>query len=96
MNMKKLANIFLISVLVYSCNPGNFIRSSSGWTVSILPSSVRLDPVSGRIIDNHFCIHDKTIPSDEEFLRKVRFLSAGVAGNMKLIPGSAGEQEPDG
>jgi hypothetical protein len=80
--MKKLANIFLISVLVYSCHSVNSIKSSSGWSVSILPSSVRLDPVSGRIIDNHFCIHDKTIPSDEEFLRKNQvFDGAGVSLN---------------
>ncbi len=78
--MKKLANIFLISVLVYTCNPVSSIKSSSGWSVSVLPSSVRLDPVSGRIIDNHFCIHDKTIPADEEFLLKNQvFDGAGVS-----------------
>ena len=47
---------FLILVICWStaCNSNQVRIDKKEWTVSILPSSVRLDPSSNQIIDNRF------------------------------------------
>ena len=49
--MKNLLGIFLAALLTAGCTVSD---TATGWEISILPSSVRLDPVTNEIIDQRF------------------------------------------
>jgi hypothetical protein len=49
--MKTFVKIMSIGVLVASCSLSD---TEPGWVISVLPSSVRLDPVTNEIIDHRF------------------------------------------
>jgi hypothetical protein len=68
--MKKLPLVLLISVIVCSCNSGDRTNSTSGWSISVLPPSVRLDPTSNTIIDNRFVTLKDNPVSKEDMLKK--------------------------
>jgi len=67
--MKKLSFLLLIIVLS-NCNSGNKIKTNSGWSISVLPSSVRLDPTSNTIIDNRFAVLKNAPGKQEDMLKE--------------------------
>jgi hypothetical protein len=68
--MKNLFLVLFISTIVCSCNSANKTKDTSGWSVSVLPSSVRLDPISNTIIDNRFVILKNDLVQQEDMLKK--------------------------
>ncbi|MFO7668041.1 MAG: hypothetical protein R6W31_00130, partial [Bacteroidales bacterium] len=54
--MKK--SILIVSVLcsLWGCNPVEPVTKPADWTVSVIPSSVRIDPVTNEIIDHRFML----------------------------------------
>ena len=68
--MKKLTIILLGSFFAFSCNSGDRAENKSGWGISVLPSSVRMDPTSNRIIDNSFVILKDDNVQPEDLLKK--------------------------
>ena len=68
--MKKLSLALFIIIIAGSCNPADKIKNYSGWSISVLPSSVRLDPTSNTIIDNRFVILRDDPVQQEDMLEK--------------------------
>ena len=63
--MKQIQLAFLVTILAFSCNSDNSGAKDQYWEISILPSSVRLDPVNNEIIDDRFVLmKGKTQHSD--------------------------------
>jgi hypothetical protein len=60
----------LLAISFYSCNSGKTSAVKTDWSVSVLPSSVRLDPVTNQIIDNQFILSDKNDAKQEDLLKK--------------------------
>ena len=60
----------LLAITFYSCNSGKTSAVKTDWSVSVLPSSVRLDPVTNQIIDNQFILSDKNDAKQEDLLKK--------------------------
>ena len=52
--MTKLYFVLALGIFAYGCNPTNTVRTTSDWSISVLPSSVRLDPTTNKIIDHRF------------------------------------------
>ncbi len=52
--MRTSVMFFLIIYIFGSCTPSKHDSGGPEWAVSVIPSSVRLDPVSNEIIDNRF------------------------------------------
>ena len=68
--MTKINLALLTGILVFGCKSPETIDQSSPWTVSALPSSVRLDPVTNQIIDQRFCLNPKQQDPSEAILKK--------------------------
>ena len=49
--MKKNLNILLLAILVGSCGTSSQKNNKPDWRISVLPSSIRLDPSTNEIID---------------------------------------------
>jgi hypothetical protein len=64
--MSKIYFTIMLTVFLYSCKSANNINLQSGWTISVLPSSVRIDPKTNQIIDKRFCLSEskKELPGD--------------------------------
>jgi hypothetical protein len=60
----------LLAISFYSCNSGKTSAVKTDWSVSVLPTSVRLDPVTNQIIDNQFILSDKNDAKQEDLLKK--------------------------
>jgi len=56
--MEKLLPILLLIISLSGCNTGKPEIKEGGWSIAVLPSSVRLDPVTNRIIDNRFVLNE--------------------------------------
>lgn len=69
-SMIKINLLPVLCLVVASCNQMSRTAVSTGWDLSVLPSSVRLDPVSNKIIDQRFCLLDKSQVSREDWLKK--------------------------
>jgi hypothetical protein len=46
----------LLTIILFSCKSVNTSNQPAAWTISVLPSSVRLDPATNQIIDTRFCL----------------------------------------
>jgi hypothetical protein len=68
--MKRLSLVLIISVIVCSCNSGDRTKNTSGWSISVLPPSVRLDPISNTIIDSRFVVLKDYPGQQEDMLKK--------------------------
>jgi hypothetical protein len=69
--MKSIYLILLFPCIVFlSCNNVDTERASDGWNVSVLPPSVRIDPVTNKIIDQHFCILENNGKPHEDLLKR--------------------------
>ena len=66
--MKKSFLICLFPALMFGCNPADSNETKTGWDISILPSSVRLDPTTNKIIDSRFILNRETGLAREEML----------------------------
>ncbi len=55
-DMRNLIIVSLIIYALYSCSAPEQIKNGSGWTVAVIPSSVRIDPTNNEIIDNRFVL----------------------------------------
>jgi hypothetical protein len=54
--MTKIYFAVLLILILFSCKSVNNSNQPAGWTISVLPSSVRLDPTTNQIIDSRFCL----------------------------------------
>ncbi len=52
--MKKILAYIIISISLFSCNSIATKSDKTGWDISAIPASVRLDPVSNEVIDTKF------------------------------------------
>ena len=68
--MKKIYFGLLLTLTLSGCNSGTTTTLKPDFSVSVLPSSVRLDPTTNQIIDNHFLLPDKSDPKQEDLLKK--------------------------
>jgi hypothetical protein len=69
--MKKSAIISLGLLLIFSCDtPQTKIKANSEWDISILPSSIRLDPSTNEIIEHRFDAVDSYNPKEGNLLKK--------------------------
>ena len=68
--MKNLTLILLGSVLAFSCNSVDKAINSSDWGISVLPSSVRMDPTSNTIIENRFVLLKNSPDQKEDMLKR--------------------------
>jgi len=62
--------VLLIICSFCSCSSPRNDFSGSGWTVSVIPSSVRLDPTSNEIIDNRFVLLKGNKDVNSDILKK--------------------------
>ena len=49
--MKNLLKVILISLLIGGCSSSSQKNNKPDWRISVLPSSIRLDPTTNAIID---------------------------------------------
>src|ERR1035437_3889649 len=54
--MRKILFILIICFIVCSCKSGDTVTLTNSWSLSVLPSSVRLDPVTNEIIEQRFIL----------------------------------------
>jgi hypothetical protein len=57
-------------ISLYSCNTASNSTENSGWTTSVIPSSIRLDPVTNDIIDQRFHLPVKQGEKQYDLLKK--------------------------
>ena len=65
--MKTLLRILSLTILTAGCG---ISESETGWEISVLPSSVRLDPVTNEIIDHRFDAVIQENTREEDLLEK--------------------------
>ena len=69
--MKNRTFLIFCLLLVFSCNPPDSEISGDGdWEISVLPSSVRLDPSTNTIIEHRFDGVDSYRPVQEHLLKQ--------------------------
>jgi hypothetical protein len=61
--IKKLSSVLLAAMLVTIAVYGQH-QKNSDWEISVIPSSVRLDPVTNEIIENRFILNKNIAPGD--------------------------------
>ena len=68
--MKKTSLALLLAFAAFGCRQTDTKTPASGWTISVLPSSVRLDPTTNQIIDQRFSIEEVNKVPQESSLEK--------------------------
>lgn len=68
--MKNLLTVLIISSILGSCTPSGNTNKKSEWKISVLPSSVRLDPVTSENIESRFRGVKQKNPIKRKFLKK--------------------------
>jgi hypothetical protein len=68
--MKKNHLVLLIIITAFACKSADTNKLPSDWSISVLPSSVRLDPITNQIIDQRFGIKEENNPEQEDMLKK--------------------------
>ena len=68
--MKKIYLLLLLPALISGCNTANNPGKTEGWNLSVLPSSVRLDPTTSKIIDNRFILNKNVTGLQEDMLKE--------------------------
>jgi hypothetical protein len=82
---KQTLYIFLI-LLALTCKSVDRVPNAGGWEVSVLPSSVRLDPVSNDIIEQRFILL-KNATSNKESLLKRNWIYDGTRVSLYAARG---------
>jgi len=67
---KKFFFVLLAGTIASGCKPVKEMPPVSEWRISVLPSSVRLDPSTNQIIDQRFCLNPKKQDPQGEMLKK--------------------------
>ena len=68
--MTKLYFALALGIFAYGCNSTNTVRTTSDWSISVLPPSVRLDPVTNEIIDQRFVMLKDDQRQREDMLKR--------------------------
>jgi hypothetical protein len=68
--MKKKYLILFIGIIVLACKSGEHGKLTPDWTITVLPSSVRLDPTTNQIIDQRFCLLQDNQTVQNDMLKK--------------------------
>jgi len=68
--MVKLLKIIFLTLIIQSCSLNEKEPGTSDWSLSILPSSIRLDPSSNQIIDHRFHTPDPIQSTGQNLLHK--------------------------
>jgi hypothetical protein len=68
--MKKLCFVLVLGILGCGCKPLNTKNGTADWSISVLPSSLRLDPESDQIIENRFILRKSSPSQKDEALKK--------------------------
>jgi hypothetical protein len=74
--MIKIQYFLLSCIAAISCNSENISTKTSDWNISVLPSSVRLDPTTNEIIDQRFIL-SKNDPSQQVDMLKKNLIFDG-------------------
>ncbi len=85
-----MRNLFIISLIIYtlySCSAPKKNGGGSDWTVTVIPSSVRLDPTNNEIIDNRFVL----LKDDKETGRDLLKKNLIYDGNLVTLHAARGE-----
>ncbi len=85
--MKKISFALFLAFLVSSCNQGDHGKTTTGWSISALPSSVRIDPTTSKIIDYRF-VSLKSDPVQQKDLLKMNNI---FDGKMVSLHSARGE-----
>ncbi len=67
--MKKISFAVLIVLIAFGCKPPADTVVSTGWALTVLPSSVRLDPVTNQIIETRFCLNEEASSGETDLLK---------------------------
>jgi Glycoside hydrolase 123, catalytic domain len=68
--MNKFHLFLVFAITAFGCSSLHRETGSGGWELSVLPSSVRLDPVKNEIIDNRFSLAAVNNEQGQEMLKK--------------------------
>jgi hypothetical protein len=68
--MIKIYISILVLLTICSCKSVNNNITTSGWTISVLPASVRIDPTTNQIIDERFCLPEGKKGVHTDMLKK--------------------------
>ncbi len=68
--MIKIYSAILVAIILFGCKSVNTSNQPSGWTISVLPSSVRIDPATNQIIDKRFCLPEGKKEANTDILKK--------------------------
>jgi len=68
--LKKIFLLLIAGIAACGCKPVNKGTITPEWIVSVLPSSVRIDPSTDQIIDQRFCLISKNQDRREDMLKK--------------------------
>jgi len=68
--MKKYLFALVLCILSFGCSSVNTSTLNSEWNISVLPSSVRLDPTTNKIIDQRFILLRDDHTQHEDLLKK--------------------------
>ncbi len=60
----------ILAIILFSCKSVNTSNNPSGWTISVLPSSVRMDPTTNQIIDERFSLLKGKMAKQADPLKK--------------------------
>jgi len=68
--MKKIHFALVLGIIAYGCSSVNTDTITTDWTISVLPSSVRLDPTTNEIIDQRFILLKDDVKQQDDMLKK--------------------------
>lgn len=68
--MKNLLPVLVAVFILSSCKSYDKAESVDGWSISVIPSSVRLDPVNNEIIDHRFVLPEGNRIRESDMLKK--------------------------
>lgn len=68
--MAKFHFIFALGLIVCSCKSVNIKTGTPDWSISVIPSSIRLDPTSNEIIEQRFIMHSSDQSQKNNVLKK--------------------------
>ena len=68
--MRRLLLIILLALLNGTTALSQKENNVQDWSVSVLPSSVRLDPATNKIIEERFSAAETDLPGKENLLEK--------------------------
>jgi hypothetical protein len=85
--MKKYFILIFIAIIINSCKSLDSGKNKNGWDISVIPSSVRIDPTSGEIIDHRFLLLKGQYTEKEDFLQQNHIFD----GEMVALHAARGE-----